>query len=147
MERLLLLLGIAAAAGAAAALLQRRTDQTPVRTGWTVPDQVRRSDFTRPDAPWLVAVFTSSTCRTCTGVLSRALPLESPEVVVAEVEAAADREVHDRYGIDAVPLVLVIDGDGSGRDHHLGPVSSTHLWASRAEARQPGSVPGDCSAS
>jgi len=33
------------------------------------------------------------------------------------------------------------------RDHHLGPVSSTHLWASLAEVRQPGSVPGDCSAS
>ena len=147
MERLLLLLGIAAAAGAAAALLQRQSDRTPVRTGWTVPDQVRRSDFARPDAPWLFAVFTSSTCRTCAGVLSRALPLESPEVVVAEVEAAADREVHDRYGIDAVPLVLVIDGEGVVRDHHLGPVSSTHLWASLAEVRQPGSVPGDCSAS
>ena len=65
----------------------------------------------------------------------------------AEVEAAADREVHDRYGIDAVPLVLVIDGEGVVRDHHLGPVSSTHLWASLAEVRQPGSVPGDCSAS
>ena len=147
MERLLLLLGIAATAGAAAALLQRQSDRTPVRTGWTVPDQVRRSDFARPDAPWLVAVFTSSTCRTCAGVLSRALPLESSEVAVAEVEAAADREVHDRYGIDAVPLVLVVDDEGVVRHHHLGPVSSTHLWASLAEVRQPGSVPGDCSAS
>ncbi len=147
MERLLLLLGIAAAAGAAAALLQRQSDRTPVRTGWTVPDQVRRSDFARPDAPWLVAVFTSSTCRTCAGVLSRARPLESSEVAVAEVEAAADREVHDRYGIDAVPLVLDVDDEGVVRHHHLGPVSSTHLWASLAEVRQPGSVPGDCSAS
>jgi hypothetical protein len=68
-------------------------------------------------------------------------------VAVVEVEANADREVHDRYGIDAVPLVLVVDDEGAVRHHHLGPVSSTHLWASLAEVRQPGSVPGDCSAS
>ena len=147
MDRLLLLVLVAATAGTLAHLVQRRRPDAPVRTGWSVPQQLDRLDFDRPDAPWLVAVFTSSTCRTCAGVLSRALPLESPEVVVAEVEAATDREVHDRYGIDAVPLVLVIDGEGVVRDHHLGPVSSTHLWASLAEVRQPGSVPGDCSVS
>tara|TARA_B100001079_G_scaffold73952_1_gene63506 strand:- start:6104 stop:6547 length:444 start_codon:yes stop_codon:yes gene_type:complete len=146
-DRLLLLLGIAAVAGMAAALLQRRTDRRPVRTGWTVPDQVRRGDFARPGTPWLVAVFTSSTCEACDGVLSRARPLESSEVAVVEVEANADREVHDRYGIDAVPLVLVVDDEGAVRHHHLGPVTSTHLWASLAEVRQPGSVPDGCSAS
>ena len=147
MDRLLLLLAVAAAAGVAAALLQRRTDRTPVRTGWTVPGQVRRADFARPEAPWLVAVFTSSTCDACAGVLSRARPLESSEVVVTEVEATVDREVHDRYGIDGVPLVLVVDDQGVVRHHHLGPVSSTHLWASLAEVRRPGSVPDGCSAS
>ena len=59
MDRLLLLVVVAAAAGVVALLLQRRTDRTPVRTGWTVPDQVSRTDFERPEAPWLVAVFTS----------------------------------------------------------------------------------------
>jgi thioredoxin-like negative regulator of GroEL len=92
-------------------------------------------------------VFTSSTCEACDGVLSRARPLESSEVAVVEVEANADREVHDRYGIDAVPLVLVVDDEGAVRHHHLGPVTSTHLWASLAEVRQPGSVPDGCSAS
>lgn len=66
---------------------------------------------------------------------------------MVEVEAASDREVHDRYAIDAVPLVLVVDDEGVVRHHHLGPVSSTHLWASLAEVRRPGSVPGDCTAS
>ena len=51
------------------------------------------------------------------------------------------------YKAKTTPHMFVIDGEGVVRDHHLGPVSSTHLWASLAEIRQPGSVPGDCSAS
>ncbi len=144
MDRLLLLVVVAAAAGAVALLLQRRTDRTPVRTGWTMPDQVSRTDFERPEAPWLVAVFTSASCASCAGVLERARPLESDEVAVVDVEVAAARAVHDRYGIDAVPLVLVVDADGVVRHHHLGPVSTTHLWASLAEVRHPGSVPDGC---
>ena len=75
-------------------MLQRRTDRTPVRTGWTVPDQVSRTDFERPEAPWLVAVFTSAACASCAGVLERARPLESDEVAVVDVEVAAARAVH-----------------------------------------------------
>ena len=41
----------------------------------------------------------------------------------------------------------VVDDQGVVRHHHLGPVSSTHLWASLAEVRRPGSVPDGCSAS
>ena len=146
MDRLLLLVLVAATAGTLAHLVQRRRPNAPVRTGWSVPQQLDRRDFDRPDAPWLVAVFTSATCDTCGSVVEVARPLESQAVAFQEVEAGERRDLHDRYAVDAVPMVLLVDGVGVVRDHHLGPVSATHLWGSLAELRQPGSTPDSCDA-
>ena len=146
MDRLLLLVLVAATAGTLAHLVQRRRPNAPVRTGWSVPQQLDRRDFDRPDAPWLVAVFTSATCDTCGSVVEVARPLESQAVAFQEVEAGERRDLHDRYAVDAVPMVLLVDGVGVVRDHHLGPVSATHLWGSLAELRQPGSTPDGCTA-
>ena len=146
MDRLLLLVLVAATAGTLAHLVQRRRPNAPVRTGWSVPQQLDRRDFDRPDAPWLVAVFTSATCDTCGSVVEVARPLESQAVAFQEVEAGDRRDLHDRYAVDAVPMVLLVDGVGVVRDHHLGPVSATHLWGSLAELRQPGSTPDGCTA-
>ena len=146
MDRLLLLVLVAATAGTLAHLVQRRRPDAPVRTGWSVPQQLDRRDFDRPDAPWLVAVFTSATCDTCGSVVEVARPLESQAVAFQEVEAGERRDLHDRYAVDAVPMVLLVDGVGVVRDHHLGPVTATHLWGSLAELRQPGSTPDDCTA-
>jgi len=145
-DRLLLLVLVAATAGTLAHLVQRRRPDAPVRTGWSVPQQLDRRDFDRPDAPWLVAVFTSATCDTCGSVVEVARPLESQAVAFQEVEAGERRDLHDRYAVDAVPMVLLVDGVGVVRDHHLGPVSATHLWGSLAELRQPGSMPDGCDA-
>ena len=146
MDRLLLLVLVAATAGTLAHLVQRRRPDAPVRTGWSVPQQLDRRDFDRPDAPWLVAVFTSAKCDTCGSVVEVARPLESQAVAFQEVEAGERRDLHDRYAVDAVPMVLLVDGVGVVRDHHLGPVSATHLWGSLAELRQPGSTPDGCTA-
>ena len=146
MDRLLLLVLVAATAGTLAHLVQRRRPNAPVRTGWSVPQQLARRDFDRPDAPWLVAVFTSAACDTCGSVVEVARPLESQAVAFQEVEAGERRDLHDRYAVDAVPMVLLVDGVGVVRDHHLGPVSAAHLWGSLAELRQPGSTPDDCTA-
>lgn len=146
MDRLLLLVVVAASAGTLAHLVQRRRPDAPVRTGWSVPEQLDRRDFDRPDAPWLVAVFTSAKCETCSSVVEVAGPLESKAVAFHEVEAAARKDLHDRYAIEAVPMVLLVDAVGVVRSHHLGPVSATHLWGSLAELRQPGSIPDGCSA-
>ena len=67
-------------------------------------------------------------------------------VVVDVVEVDERSEVHDRYAVDAVPMVLLVDTLGVVRDHHLGPVSATHLWGSLAELREPGSTPDGCDA-
>jgi len=145
-DRLLVLVVVAAAAATLAYLVQRRRPDAPIRTGWTVPEQLDRRDFARPDAPWLVAVFTSASCDSCAAVVDVAGPLASGAVAVDVVEVGERHEVHDRYAVDAVPMVLLVDTLGVVRDHHLGPVSATHLWGSLAELRQPGSTPDGCDA-
>ncbi|MEQ1785527.1 MAG: thioredoxin domain-containing protein [Acidimicrobiales bacterium] len=145
MERVVLAVGLAALALVVAAVVQRRQrPDAPLRTGWSVPAQLDRGDFSRPDAPWLVAVFTSATCGTCQGVWERAQPLASDSVVLQELEYQRDRALHDRYGIDAVPTTLVVDAEGVVAASFLGPVTATDLWAAVAEAREPGSTPGGC---
>ena len=146
MDRLLVLVVVAAAAATLAYLVQRRRPDAPIRTGWTVPEQLDRRDFARPDAPWLVAVFTSASCDSCAAVVDVAGPLASDAVAVDVVEVGERRKVHDRYAVDAVPMVLLVDTLGVVRDHHLGPVSATHLWGSLAELREPGSPPDGCDA-
>ncbi|MGK2949109.1 MAG: hypothetical protein ACSLFP_11080 [Acidimicrobiales bacterium] len=145
MERIALAVVLALVALAVAALLQRRQRPAPpVRTGYTVPQQLDRADFARPEAPWLVAVFTSSTCDACGGVWERAQPLESEAVAVQEIEYLAQRDLHDRYEIEAVPSTLVVDADGVVSKSFLGSVTATDLWAAVAEAREPGSTPDAC---
>ena len=144
MERVVVALVLAAVAVAVAAVLQRhQRPDAPVRTGYAVPAQVDRDDFLRPDAPWLVAVFTSATCSTCQGVWDRAQSLESESVAVQELEHQAAQALHERYGIEAVPTTLVADAEGVVAASFLGPVTATDLWAAVA-AGEPGSTPGDC---
>lgn len=145
MERALIALALAGLALLVAAAIQRRQrPDVPVRTGYSVPAQLDRRDFPRPEAPWLVAVFTSRTCTTCAGVWERAQPLASDAVAVAELELIEARALHDRYGIEAVPTTVVVDAEGIVRASFLGPVTATDLWAAVAEAREPGSTPDAC---
>jgi hypothetical protein len=147
MVNLVIALTLASAAGVVAVVLQRRRSPAPTQgPSWTVPTQLDRADFERPEAPWLVASFTSATCDTCAAVWSRAAVLASDEVAVQNVEAKADVALHRRYRIDAVPLVVVADAEGRVRRHFLGPLTATDLWGAVAELRSPGSVPPGCDA-
>jgi hypothetical protein len=140
--RLVVVAAVVVAAVLIAWLVQRRRPDAPVRTGFSIPEQLDRNDFVRPDAPWLVAVFTSATCATCADVWSKASVLESDEVAVQEIEYGRDRALHDRYAVDAVPALAVADADGVVRRSFLGPVSATHLWAALAEVRGDAVPPG-----
>lgn len=129
-----------------AIVLHRRRPAPPTAPEFNIPVQLDRADFARPDAEWLVAVFTSATCEACEGVAMRAAPLHTGDgpVCVQVIEATADRELHRRYGIDAVPLVLIADSAGVVIADFLGPLTATDLWAAVAEAREPGVTPGSC---
>src|SRR5260221_11661731 len=137
MERVLLAVGGVVIAAAVAWVMQRRRPAPPTQGRWPVPTQLDRADFDRPDAPWLVAVFSSSTCESCEKAVTQAKVLESAAVAVQEVESAARRDLHQRYLIEAVPVTVVADAEGVVRASFVGPPSAADLWASVAEGRDP----------
>ena len=144
MERVALVVVLALVAVGVAAVVQRRQrPAAPTRTGYAVPDQVDRADFSSPSAPWLVAVFTSATCDACAEVWSKASLLASSTVVAQELEVTAEADLHRKYAIEAVPATLVVDSAGTVRASFLGPVTATDLWATVAELRAPGTLPPD----
>jgi len=126
---------------------RRRVADAPTQVSWNVPQQIDPRDLDVADQDWMVIVFTSATCHVCADVAQKARVLASREVFVAEIEYAARRDLHEKYGIDAVPTLLIADRDGVVRRHVLGPVTATDLWADVARVRDPDrSVsPGDCS--
>lgn len=141
MTRIVVALVVMVVAVAVAQYMKRRPVSAPTQGGFQVPTQLDRDDFPGVNAPWLVAVFTSATCSTCSDVFSKASVLASPEVAVREVEYTAATTLHKKYGIDAVPALVVADDRGAVRSAFLGPVKAQDLWAAVAECREPGSTP------
>jgi hypothetical protein len=137
----LVLVLVGVAIGVAVLVERRRRPPAPTNVGHTLPDHLDRRDFARPQAPWLVAVFTSTTCTTCAAVWDKARLLASEDVAVHELEVSAARDLHDRHRITAVPAVVVADDAGVVRATFLGPVTATDLWATVAELREPGTLP------
>ena len=144
MERFLLAAVVVLIAVVVAVVMDRRRPEAPTQsTSWAVPAQLDRADFARPEAPWLVAVFTSATCDSCAQAVERARALASDAVAVAEAEVKARPDLHRRYHIDAVPIVVVSDAEGVVRTSFTGPPSATDLWAAVAAVRdQPAGTEG-----
>lgn len=114
---------------------RKRQVDAPTQGASEVPSQIDRADFARSDAPWIVLAFTSATCQTCSDIERKVRVLETNSVAVQILEYTADRELHERYKIDAVPAVLMADTHGVVQANFLGPVSATDLWAALARAR------------
>ncbi|MFA5882838.1 MAG: thioredoxin family protein [Acidimicrobiia bacterium] len=119
----------------------RRRPAPPPRTVYPVPRQLDRADFPRPQAAWLVAYFWSRTCDSCEGLAPKVAVLESTAVATCTLEATEDRDLHRRYEIAAIPMILVADAEGVVQRSFVGAVSATDLWAALADVRSPGSVP------
>lgn len=134
-QRLILAASVVTMATALAIVLQRRRPEVPTRGDWPIPYQLDRDDFAHSQAPWLVAVFTSATCDTCAGVVAACAPMASPAVGVVEVEVGTDPELHRRYGIEAVPTLVVADADGVVRVSFVGPPGAGELWSAIADLR------------
>jgi hypothetical protein len=136
MMQAVLVVVVGSVAVAVAALLRRRDADAPDQgPSWAVPTQLDRADFIRPEAPWLVAVFTSATCLSCSETWQKVEILDSADVAVQEAEAVERADLHARYHIDAVPMVLVADATGAVVRSFLGPPSTSDLWAAVADVR------------
>ena len=114
---------------------RKRHVDAPTQGTGEVPSQIDRADFARPDAPWLVLAFTSATCQTCSDIERKVRVLETNSVAIQILEYTAERELHSRYKIEAVPTVLMADSSGVVQANFLGPVSATDLWAALARVR------------
>ncbi len=125
----------AVVAGIALWLERRRRNDAPTQPGARLAAQLDRHDFARPDAPWLVVLFTSKTCDSCAGLYDKAAPLASDDVAVTEVEYSERRDLHDRYHVDAAPTTLIADAEGVVRASFIGAFGATDLWNTMAELR------------
>ena len=142
MNRVAVVVLVFAVAGVVAFLLQRRRPAPPTQpTLYPVPTQLDRADFVRPDAPWLVAVFTSSTCGSCQRVVDKARVLEASDVAYQEISYQTDKPLHERYSVEAVPLLVVADAEGVVVKSFVGEVTAIDLWGAVATVRDPSSAP------
>lgn len=138
MSNLLIAVVVVVVVGAVALVARRRrVVDAPTQVVWTVPRQIDPDDLSPSGQNWFVVVFTSATCHVCADVATKARVLASRDVLVGEYEYAQRRDLHDKYGIDAVPTLLIADRDGVVQRHFLGPVSATDLWAAVARVRDP----------
>ena len=135
MERLVVVGVVVALAVVVALVLQRRGRGGVETAGWAVPERLRREDFGGPPAPWLVVVFTERTCRTCAAAVDAARAVEADDVVVEEVELAAAPALHERYGIDAVPTLVIADAGGAVRASFVGPPTAADLAETLTDLR------------
>jgi len=131
---------VAVAVVAGLVLRRRQQVAAPTQVHQEMPAQLDRADFAASQ-PWLVVVFSSASCHTCADVVRKAKVLESADVGVVDVEFTANRQLHLKYHIEAVPIVVIADAQGVVHAGFVGLVTATDLWASVAEARQPGSSP------
>jgi Thioredoxin len=141
-DRLLLAVAIVVVAGSIAYGFRRRQDRlgrrvdAPTQAPHRAPTQLDRADFPHADVDWLLVAFTSATCDTCADIVAKATVAASDAVAFAEIEYTAERELHRRYRIDAVPTLVLADRDGVVRLSYLGRVTATDLWAAIAKARE-----------
>jgi hypothetical protein len=121
--------------------LRRRRPEGPPRDAYPVPRQLDRADFARPNAPWLVAYFSSEVCDSCQGLGPKVAALESAAVATCEQDYADRRGLHQRYDISAIPMILLADDAGVVHRAFIGATTAADLWAALAELREPGSTP------
>ena len=134
-SRLFVALLVVVAALVIARLLERRRPAPPTRDAYPVPAQLDRLDFPRPDAPWLIVLFSSRTCDSCGPMVARVCGLESEAVATVQVEAKADKVLHDRYRVEGVPMVVLADAEGVVRAGFVGSVDTWELEDALAQAQ------------
>ena len=132
MVTIVIMVGVAALAGGVALWQRRLHRPAPTSTVGEPPSRLDRHDFRAPEAPWLVAVFTSATCASCEAVWSELVRHESSSVVTQNVEVGAEADLHERYSIDSVPTAVIVDRAGQVAYAVVGPLAPADRSAVQA---------------
>jgi hypothetical protein len=140
-ERVVVGAALVVIATVVAVVLSRRRPQPPTQAKVRIPAQLDREDFPEPDKPWLLVVWTSATCDSCASATAKARLLASPLVSYVEVPWQERRDLHERYGVEDVPLLVLADHEGVVEISFVGTPNFTDLVGAVAEAREPGSTP------
>jgi hypothetical protein len=135
MDRIAIAVALIALACGLALILNRRRPQAPTQAKVAVPAQLDRADFPGADRPWLVVVWTSATCASCEQATAKARVLESDQVAYVEVPWQERRDLHDRYNVDDVPLLVLADADGVVKVSFVGTPDLAELIAAVGDAR------------
>ena len=118
-------------------VVRKRKPDAPSQTSNLIPQQLNRKDFVSPEKPWLLVVFTSSTCDACQDVATKAKVLTSQDVAVQIIDYLEMRNLHRQYAVDSVPTTVIADNLGVVQYGVLGPITATDLWAAMARCRDP----------
>ena len=121
MSRLIVLIVLSCGASIVALLLRKLNYRNFVTSGWSIPGHLSREDFNFLNEPWLVVIFSSESCETCKPVVTEGMKLASLGVAIQEVTAETNKSLHEKYDIDAVPMLLLVDKFGVVRSSYLGP--------------------------
>ena len=135
MERVLIAAALVVVAAVVAFVLNRRRPQAPTQGRVPVPAQLDRADFPEADKPWLLVVWTSRTCESCERATAKASVLRSDTVGYAEVPWQDRRDLHDRYGVEDVPLLVFADAEGVVRASFVGAPEFGDLITAVAHAK------------
>jgi hypothetical protein len=135
-DRVLIAAALVVVAAAVAFVLNRRRPQAPTQGRVPVPAQLDRADFPDADKPWLLVVWTSTTCESCARATAKASVLRSDTVGYVEVPWQGRRDLHDRYGIEDVPLLVLADDEGVVRASFVGAPEFGDLVTAVAAARE-----------
>ena len=127
MSRLIVLVVLSCGASIVALLLRKLNYRNFVTSGWSIPGHLSREDFSFLNEPWLVVIFSSESCETCKPVVTEGMKLTSLGVAIQEVTAETNKGLHEKYDIDAVPMLLLVDKFGVVRSSHLGPTNSDQV--------------------
>lgn len=120
MATLLIVVAIVGVAVAAAAMVNRRRPDVPTSPHFGVPQQLDRGDFASPQTQWLMVLFSSQTCLACEDARLVLESIDDPLLHLQELDAREDQDLHSRYGIDAVPTVVLADDSGVVRWSYIG---------------------------
>ena len=114
---------LSSAASLTAVLLRKLNKRNFLTSGWSIPGHLSREDFGFTNEPWLVVIFSSESCETCKPLVAESMKLSSLGIAIQEIAVETNKDLHEKYSIDAVPMLLLVDKFGVVRSSHLGPIN------------------------
>jgi len=134
MATIFLVLGAVVIALVVSTLARRHASPAETEADHHIPDHLDGTDFNNPDGRRMLVVFSSNKCDTCAVVVESAMKLDFPWLMVDVVDIETREGLHNKYGIDAVPVTLLAETSGHVVKSFLGPAGLALMKQAIADA-------------